>query len=412
MKRSVWALVGRIIVVVGAATLAQTPPQTLADLVARAMESNPEIRLAMVRVDSARAEGRIARALPNPTLTAAPNAPYQYQASLPLDFGPQRGHRTGASRSGSRAAEFDLDDLRRQIAFEVRRAYYDLLLAQAQLEVAAGQRDFLRQVLAADSVRVRAGDAPARNLIRSEIELARADAESNQAAAAVREDRLGLQALIGVAAPDSEFAVAGRLTDPRDTGFDALQSATGHDRPDLLASQRRRDQAAALRRLAGAATLPVPTLTLAYQPRGGFDRRDWWTVGQGNQLSFGLGLQLPLFYRNGGERDRASAGVVAATVAESRTRLAIRSEIAIAADQYRAASALVARYQGGLLAGADSALAQTRYAYTAGAASLLDLLDAIRTSVEVRLAYARAMHDYWIGGYALAAATGKDPAPQ
>ena len=412
MTLSVWDLVGRIILVAGAVTQPATPPQTLTDLVAHAMENNPEIRLAMTRVDSARAEGRIARALPNPTVAAAPNAPYQYSASLPLDLGPQRVHRTGASRNGSRAAEFDLDDLRRQVAFAVRRAYYDLLLIQAQLEVAAGQRDFLHQVLASDSVRVRTGDAPARNLIKSEIELARADAEVNQASAAVRESRLGLQALVGVAVPDPEFAIAGRLTDPRASGFDALQSATGQDRPDLLASQRRRDQAAALRRLAGAATLPVPTVTLAYAPRGGFDQRDWWTIGPANQLSLGLGLQLPLFYRNGGERDRASAGVAAATVTESRTQLAIRSEIAIAGDQYRAASALVARYQGGLLSGADTALAQTRYAYTAGAASLLDLLDAIRTSAEVRLAYARAVHDYWVGGYALAAATGKDPAPQ
>jgi cobalt-zinc-cadmium efflux system outer membrane protein len=390
---------------------AQTPP-SLGDLVSRALRNNPDIRLASVRTDSARAEGRIARAIPNPTLAAIPNAPYQYQASLPLDVGPQRLLRTRAAGNGSVAAQLDLADVTRQVVLQVRRAYYDLLLAEAEREVAGTQRDIFRQVLAADSVRVRIGDAPARNLVKSEIELARAEGDLNQAAAAVREAGLNLQALIGVTAPDTGFAVAGVLAYRPIPAFDALVQATGQDRPDLLAAQRREQQARALRGLAAATILPVPALSVTYQPRGGFDRTEWWTVGASGRFSLGLGLQIPLFYQNGGERARATAGVEAASVAEGRTRLGVQTDIAIAADQYRAAAARVARYEGGLVARSDTALAQARYAYRAGAASLLDLLDAIRTSGEIRLAGARAIHDYWVSGYALAAAAGQDVLPQ
>ena len=384
----------------------------LGDLVSRALRDNPDISLARVRTDSARAEGRIARALPNPTLAAIPNAPYQYQASLPLDVGPRRLLRTRATTAGLVAANLDLADVTRQVVLQVRRAYYDLLLAQAQREVAGSQRDILRQVLAADSLRVRVGDAPARNLVKSEIELARAEGDLNQAAATVREAGLNLQALIGVTAPDTGFAVAGGLAYRPTSAFDGFGQATGQDRPDLLAAQRRRQQARALRGLAAATVLPVPTLSVTYQPRGGFDRKEWWTVGASGRFSLGLGLQVPIFYQNGGERARATAGVEAATVSESRTRLEVQTDIAIAGDQYRAAAARVARYEGGLVARSDTALAQARYAYRAGAASLLDLLDAIRTSGEIRLAGARAIHDYWVSGYALAAAAGQDVIPE
>lgn len=396
-----------------AGLLVAAPPcaaqATLKEVLAQAIAHNPDLRQARLRVDSASAERRIARAIPNPTLSAIPNAPYQYNATVPLDLGPERVFRTRAASAGGQAARFDLADVERQVRFEVRRAFYDLLLAEALARTASEQRDIFQQLLQADSIRVRTGDAPARDLVKSEVELARAEAELIRARSEVKASRVTLQLLMGTPAPDTAFAVAGDLT-YRELTLTPADSAA-HDRPDLLAAQSRTGQARAARSLVTAGLLPAPAMTLTYQPDGGFDPKNFWTVGAAGRFSLGLELQLPLLSWNGGQRARATAAVEAAAAAEARTRQQISADQALARDQYQASRGLAARYQSGLLDRARTALDQARYAYQSGATSMLDLLDAIRTWGDTQGAAAQAFRDYWVSVAALSAAAGKDLIP-
>ena len=79
--------------------MAQAVPQapTLDEVVTLALRANPDIVQARLRVDSATGEQRIARALPNPSFSSAPNQPWQYTVTLPLDVTPQRFLRTRAA---------------------------------------------------------------------------------------------------------------------------------------------------------------------------------------------------------------------------------------------------------------------------------------------------------------------------
>jgi len=165
-------LLGVLIVGTWQASSAQTPLD-LAAVLAIALENNPDLVTARLRLDSAYAEQRIARALPNPTASGIANVPYQYAVTEPIDLGPQRIFRTRAAGQGASATQFDVQDVARQVRFAVRQAYFDLLLAQAQRDVAGDQRDIFRQLLVADSERVRTGDVPERNLTTSEVQLAR-----------------------------------------------------------------------------------------------------------------------------------------------------------------------------------------------------------------------------------------------
>jgi outer membrane protein TolC len=56
----------------------------------------------------------------------------------------------------------------------------------------------------------------------------------------------------------------------------------------------------------------------------------------------------------------------------------------------------------------EASLETARYAYRTGASSLLELLDAIRTYAAVRADHAIAIHDYWVGVFALSRATGTE----
>src|SRR2546429_2596221 len=76
---------------------------TLERVLAVALRQNADILTARLRVDSAHGEQQIARAIPNPVLNSAPNQPWQYTVTLPLDVTPLRFLRTRAAGRGPAA---------------------------------------------------------------------------------------------------------------------------------------------------------------------------------------------------------------------------------------------------------------------------------------------------------------------
>jgi cobalt-zinc-cadmium efflux system outer membrane protein len=62
--------------------------------------------------------------------------------------------------------------------------------------------------------------------------------------------------------------------------------------------------------------------------------------------------------------------------------------------RYQAAGQHLQLYQGGLLKDADRVLEARLYAYQRGGATLLEVIDAQRTSADIYLAYAQALVDH------------------
>jgi cobalt-zinc-cadmium efflux system outer membrane protein len=387
--------------------LAQSPPPTLRDVLDVALRRNPDIVAARVRVDSAHGEQRIARAIPNPVVNSAPNQPWQYTVSLPLDLTPQRLFRTRAAARATDAALADAADVVRQVTFSVRQAFSDVLVAEQTRELADERREIFRQLLAADSVRLRSGDLPEREITKAELELARADAELLRASAQVHASRLALQLEMGMAAPDTSFTVTGTLAYQSVTiPEDSLPMLAARRRPDLVAVRERTARSEAIKRLAATMWIPTPQLTYSYQHGGQFTRGDLFT--NGSPYALGFGFTLPLFDLSGGEREKGRAGLAAAQLATTRTEAQVATDLATAIDAYHSARALAERYEGGLLDRARAVLETARYAYGTGALSLLELLDAIATWSDTRSAYYTALHDYWISVYAVERAVGMD----
>src|SRR5229473_2964239 len=193
------------------------------------------------------------RSNPNPVVNSAPNQPWQYTASVPLDITPQRLFRTRAAARGSDAALSDAADVIRQVTFAVSTAFYDVLLAEQTRGLADERRAIFRQLLSADSARLRAGDIPQRDVTKAELELARADAELLRAHAQAHVTRLALQLLMGLAAPDTSFTVFGALTYvPVIIPEDSLAVIAARSRPDLRAARERTAQSTAIKHLAAA----------------------------------------------------------------------------------------------------------------------------------------------------------------
>lgn len=382
-------------------TSARSQALTLDAAIERALAGNADLLAARLRVDSARAEGTIAQALPNPTFSATPANPSQYALQLPLDLGPARHFRVRTAAEGIDAARLDALDSRRQIVFAVREAFYDVLLADSLNALAADQADTFRRLLAADSVRLRSGSIAEREIVTTRLQLAHAEALVARAVVQRHATRLALQELMGLEQPDTALRITGQLAyRPLALRSDSVLALADARRPDLAASERRVAQAASAVSLANANLLPVPVVGAVYQPAQPF--------ASGSHTAPAIGLTLPLLYAFGGERSRARASRAAAQIASRHVRARIRSDVALAFDEYVTARSLADRYACGLLDDAAGALVAARYAYDRGATALPDLLEAIRSYGDTRTDFLTAVHDYWVSLFALERAAGSD----
>jgi cobalt-zinc-cadmium efflux system outer membrane protein len=375
------------------------PGITLREAVDSALRRNLDLRIVRTLIDSARAESRIARALPNPSYAVIPNTPMQYAATIALDIGPQRLFRTRASDLGARAVRADVEDGARQVVFAVRKAYYDVLLADARRSIVGARRAIMRQLVAADSARVRAGDLPERSLIRSGVELVRADADVARTAVDAQTTRLTLQAVMGSTSPDTALRVSGDLS-YRELAVDsgaAIETALAR-RPDVAASRTREQQSAATERLAASVVVPVPQLAYVRQYGAPYE--------SGRYFALGIGVEVPILNQYGGQRERAAAGREAAGYARRRVEAQVVREVRASMAEFRAQRALVRQYESGVIAKLGQNVDATRYAYTRGATSLLEVLDALRAQQDVLTDYYTALHDYWVAVSALQAAQG------
>jgi cobalt-zinc-cadmium efflux system outer membrane protein len=375
-----------------------TVPLTLAGAIDSALRRSPDLLVSRSAGDSARAELRIARALPNPQIAAVPNTPFQYSATIALDIGPQRTSRTRVAALAIDAATADTRDLQRQVSLNVARLYEDVLLADARRRLTLGRRDILRQLVAADSSRVRAGDLPERALIRSQIELIKGDADVARAGVDAETSRLGLEIQMGDARLDTARVLADSLT-YRDIDFDERADhvlVLTESRPDVVAARVREAQSEAAEHLAASLRVPVPQLSYVQQFGGPFQT--------GRYSAFGIGFELPIVNAYGGQRDRAAASRIAAQGNVQRaSSLAARDAIAALAE-FRAQRGLVRRYESGVISKVSQNVEAPRYAYARGAAPLLEVLDALRAQQDVLTDYYTALHDYWVSVHGVRAA--------
>jgi cobalt-zinc-cadmium efflux system outer membrane protein len=376
-------------------------PLTLDRALARALQENPDLHLSRLRSDSSRAEVSIARSYPNPELAITPNNPWQYSVAAPLDIGPQRVYRVRASNDGAVAAVQDVRDAERQVRFAVRATFYDLLLADTLRQLTREQHDIFRDLLAADSARVRAGDMPEGNLVKSELELAKSSAELARADAAVRAARLALQAAMGLARPDTGLQVSGTLTIRALPVLDsAAEDSLIAERPDVRAARVRTQGSVDSRRFATSLLVPVPALLLVQQRDEPFPN--------GQHYALGISAQLPVWNWFSGERARADASVRQSQVSEARVLVQAYAEVTAALDEFHANEQLARTLDAGLLVKARAALETARFAYTSGAISYVELLDAVRTYGEIRADAANAAHDYWVSAFAVSRALDRE----
>ena len=372
----------------------------------QAAQANLDVSLAKRALDAARSDVTAADRAPTPTLLArAASIDLQngigggnllrdkrIDKVLALDWTLERGNkrelRTRAAQNLANAALADVDDIKVQQQVTVAAAYFDLLAAQERItEVAAIARS-AAQLTATAQRRVKAGDLPALDAARTEIEAQRAETDLGSAQLDRQRAALALALLTGIT--NSNAATLRVAAD-----WPALQSVPDlaalppiEGRADVRAAVQRVDAARAAVDSAAAQKKRDLTLGTSFDHFPGTSTR---------LLEFRVQLPLNGFlgsYNFEGEIARAQAQLSQAEDTLEKTRRTALADFQRLQQDRQGAAAKSLSYETTILPRARSVAELAELAYSKGAMSLTELIDARRTLRSILIEALNARTDY------------------
>jgi cobalt-zinc-cadmium efflux system outer membrane protein len=363
----------------GAQTLSLTESQALA----RLSDESPRVQAVRSAIDVARADVLAAARWPNPRVTYNRESVTGVTENMVMvaQLLPVSGRRRLEMRAASTrvdAASSRADAGVRRLRADLRLAFTDLWAAQAREAELARSRDQLQELTDVLGRRETAGEAAGFDHLRAEREVT--DVEADRASAAVeRAQAQGVLASFFATAPAGDAITAVRPNPIAQVlpSADELMTRAERVRGELVALQQELDAMSFMEQAAARRRVPEPEVV------GGTKSS---SVGDGDVGSIvSVHVNVPLFDRGGPERAAVQARSAQLRAELDARRLTMRMQIAAwraalierrgVADRYRAASARAAEQVGRI----------AQVSYEAGEASILELLDAYRTTSTARV---------------------------
>lgn len=290
---------------------------------------------------------------------------------------------------------WQLADRERLLREEVKRAFYDVVLAEQRIALSERSIALNRQLLDVTGERLAAGDIPELEMGLVKVELARSEGSRIEVENTLVRNQARLWALMGVA-PGEAPAIAGT--------FDAetvmvrkpfeLKQLAQENRPDLKALEAEKNRGEAEIALSRAEGIPNLTAGLAF-------RRDTTAMEiggvEGKDTAYSIGLRLslpiPLF-------DRNRAGVQEARAKRSSSEYRLAAAIGNAAREVEAAYAgllnadkVLSLYKSNIIPQLEENLQLTREAYRLGEVGILAVIQEQKKFFEVSDGYLEAQHE-------------------
>jgi cobalt-zinc-cadmium efflux system outer membrane protein len=264
----------------------------------------------------------------------------------------------------------------------VRRAYYDVLAADAQLAVFRELRDLSVRVRDTAETRFTAGDVPRLEVLQAELALAASDNDATTTEGTLTAARTRLNALLG-----QPLATVQTLSTALEAGapvsLDAALNLARTKNAELAVLDLRMDEQRARITLAQAMRTPdlTPTATLTHDAQPDFSFG--WRAG--------LGITVPLFTTHTAgvlvEQTTLDQLVTARQAAAAR----ITGEVTAAAAIAEAERLAYVRYRDVILPQAQQVEQVAQDSYQLGQTGIAALLQALQASRDIRLRTLDAM---------------------
>jgi cobalt-zinc-cadmium efflux system outer membrane protein len=352
---------------------------TLQAAMDRAMSANPTIAAARMRRAINLAGVAVAgeRLNPEATVEIEKEAPKQsFAFAMPLELGGKRAKRIALSEATVTVGDTELAAIIAQTRNDVRRAYYDVLVADTRLAVLRELGDLSRRARDTAQARFETGDAPRLELLQAGLTLAAAENDATAAQGAVTAARSRLNALLG-----QPLDMVQTLSTAINTGGPVVASAvlelarTGST--ELAVLDRRIDEQRARLALANALRVPdiVPMATLTH------DAEPEFTYG----WRAAMAVTLPMFTTHKAGVAVEQATLDQLTAEREATLRRIVGEVTAAAASAEAQRLAYVRFRDLILPQAEEVEQLAQDSYQLGQTGIAALLQALQASRDLRL---------------------------
>lgn len=380
------------------------PPQilrmSLEEAIGLFLRQNLDLLIVKYGIELSKGQQITARLFPNPVaLMGLVSSPVQGrtlgnsgqvfpQVQQLFELAGKRGYRIESAEYGLHSAEAAFEDAVRQLSFAVKETYYRVQLARKRLVLAEENRDRFSRILEINTIRFRKGFIAEVDLIRIRLQFIDFHSQVIQAIQEAQSARSDLRQLLRVS-PASELDLTTELDYKRvDPDIVKLRALAIDGRPDVRAKRFTLSRREADLRLAKAYRIPDVTVGAGYAVQGSHGPDNT------NQMEFSLGVPLPLFNRNQGGIVQAEAEIQVAGADLGKTLNQVENQVDVAYRNLIESRRLVEAFLEGVLDDARSTIAIVERAYGRGGVTLLDLLDAARTSRMIRQSYIEALFNY------------------
>lgn len=391
------------------------PPQaaetlTLEKCIAIALEQNPLIQSSQRQYEASLARIHKAKAFSQPNLDFDSDLQprlFDFKGSgesyiglsQSLDFPGKRSLRGRIATQESLEIQTDTELLQLEIIYQVKQAFYSLLLAEQILKYAEQDLELSRDYLQKAEIKREAGDVAKVEVLRARVETAKAE---NSVRAAGNEVRLGKARLNFLMARKKyePLEISGEF--PRDgprLSLDELKQQARSRRPEIRRLSFSLEKEEARKTLGKLSYLPDFSLGISRHRLSGL-ATTW---------DFTMSFPVPLFFwqPQKGEIAEAQANLEALRREREHVSNAIALEVEEAYANAMMARIQIDLFEKEILTQAEEAYNMFLFSFQEGEIGGIELIEARRTLIEARKSYAEALHNFSVALAALEKSVGQ-----
>jgi outer membrane protein TolC len=368
---------------------------TIEDAVEIAINNNPIIKSKKHNVEAATGRIRQAHVLPNPELNLfteeAPTneiglneSQNMVSLSQKLEIGGKRGLRTDVAKKEKTILGLDVQTAIWNITAKTKKAFFDLLTAQDELNLAKKTVEIAMSLKNLSDKRFEAGDIARLGVLKAGVELSNAKTNVVQAERNMFNATRRLQTSMGTIGTPLQKLVPIPVTDVPLLKLEKLEELLIVNYPALQAQKNIVDLSLLKVKEAKRKRIPDIDFSVGYKRLSATDN---------DTIQAGITLPLPIFNRNQGNIIEANELSYKAKDDETAVRYELLLQLGNAFSLYASTRELVRSFVDTITPQAKESLKIAKQGYEHGEFDYMDVLDAQRTLATTNVSYLKILNE-------------------
>jgi len=371
-------------------------PYSLSEILALALKHSPVMNGAEAALEESKGRQVAAGAYLNPTVSGSAGrgsirdprtgvsiTERTITVEQPLEWPGKRVARQRAADAGLSGAVAGIEEAKVTVAAEVKAAFYQLLFAQQDSQLAGENIKTVEDFVKLISARVETKESPKFELVKATVELQKAHKDLARADNALVVARANLNKVTGKALGE-HFSIQGEFESIKASlNLGALIEQALDRHPTLRRQEKAVEQAEFTLEHERAARIPNVSVMGQYHREAGDE-----------SMTAGLSVPVPIWYRRQGEISTAMGTHHRAQAERTRVEHELEQAVTQYFQEMQTAQRQIQVFEKGLLFQAKEALDIAQFSFRNGVASLLDVIDAQRVYRQTLLEFAQAKVTY------------------